>query len=310
MLKKIKTNQNKRNVKRKKFDFKKFLSPLIITLLVVLLIYSISLLVPFVWGFFTSLKGKYEIRNNPFGLPEEWLFVNYLQAFDNFKVRVEWGDGFRWVYFEEMFLNSVLYSLGCALIQSFTTCIVAYVIARFSHFKFSKIVYTVVIIVMILPIVGSQPSELALARQLGLYDEMWGIWIMRLNFLGIYFLVFHAMFKGIPKDYADAAYIDGASEWQVMTKIMLPMSRNTLLTVILLNFIGYWNDYQTPLLYIPSHPTLAYGLYLFSNSPDNELATIPMKITGCMLMMVPILIIFLIFRKRLIGNISIGGLKE
>ena len=95
-----------------------------------------------------------------------------------------------------------------------------------------------------------------------------------------------------------------------MTKIMLPMSKNTLLTVILLNFIGYWNDYQTPLLYIPSHPTLAYGLYLFSNSADNELATIPMKITGCMLMMVPILILFLIFRKRLIGNISIGGLKE
>lgn len=305
----LKQEKNLR-INKKKHDIKKFLSPLIISLLIVLIIYSISLMVPFLWSFFTSLKGKYEIRTNPFGLPEEWLFSNYLEAFDNFKVRVESGDGFRWVYFEEMLLNSVLYSLGCALIQSFTTCIVAYVIARFSHFKFSKIVYTVVIIVMILPIVGSQPSELALARQLGLYDQMWGIWIMRLNFLGLYFLVFHAMFKGIPKDFADAAYIDGASEWQVMTKIMLPMSKNTLLTVILLNFIGYWNDYQTPLLYIPSHPTLAYGLYLFSNSPDNELATIPMKITGCMLMMVPILILFLIFRKRLIGNISIGGLKE
>ena len=118
------------------------------------------------------------------------------------------------------------------------------------------------------------------------------------------------MFRGIPKDFADAAYIDGASEWQVLFRIMMPMARNTLFTVILLNFIGYWNDYQTPLLYIPSYPTMAYGLYLFSNDTTNALSTVPMKITGCMIMMLPILVLFLFFHKRLIGNLSMGGLKE
>jgi ABC-type glycerol-3-phosphate transport system permease component len=163
---------------------------------------------------------------------------------------------------------------------------------------------------MMLPIVGSTPSELAIAHSLGFYNHIWGMWIMQAHFLGMYYFVFHAMFRGIPKDFAEAAYIDGASEWRVLFSIMLPMVKNTLFIVMLLSFIGYWNDYQTPLLYIPSHPTVAYGLYLFSRSTDQNLATIPMKLTGCMLMVLPIFVIFMIFHDKMIGNISMGGLKE
>lgn len=289
---------------------KRKLSPVIIILLVVLLVYAVSLFVPILWGLMTSLKDKYELRNNAFGLPEKWLFSNYIDAFDHYRVKVEAGAGFKWVFFEEMTLYSLLYAVGCAAIQATVTCLVAYVTAKFKHFAFSKFIYSLVIVVMILPIIGSTPSELALARSLGIYNQIWGMWIMKFNFLGMYYLVFHAMFRGIPKDFADAAYIDGASEWQVLFRIMLPMARNTLLTVILLNFIGYWNDYQTPLLYIPSYPTMAYGLYLFSNDTTNALSTIPMKITGCMIMMLPIMVLFLCFHKRLIGNLSMGGLKE
>ena len=278
--------------------------------ILILIVYSISLFVPMLWSLITSLKSKYDFRSNIFGLPKEWMWENYITAFIAYKHKVGIGPTARIVYLEEMLLNSLLYSVGCAVIQAFVTCLVAYTTQKFSHFIESKIVYNVVIVVMILPIVGSQPSELALARTLGLYDKMWGMWLMRFNFLGMYYLVFYAIFKGIPKDFADAAYIDGASEWTVMFEIMLPVAQGTLMTVILLNFIGYWNDYQAPLLYIPSYPTMALGLYLFCNSVDNELATVPMKLTGCMIMVLPILIVFLIFQNSLIGTISVGGLKE
>lgn len=288
-------------------------TPTTIILMSVLILYSVSLLLPILWGLSTSLKTDLDFYLNPFWLPDGWFWnwqwSNYSYAFMNFVVKVEAGAGFRIIYMEEMFLYTILYALGCAFFQSFVCCIVAYMVVKFDYF-FSKVIYTVVIVAMILPIVGSLPSEIQMSRALGFFDTIWGMWIMKSHFLGMYFLVFHAMFRGIPKEFADAARVDGAGNFQVLFSIMMPLVRNTLFTVILLNFIGYWNDYQVPLIYLPSYPTIAYGLYLFNFSTINSLSTIPMKITGCMIMMLPILIVFLIFRNRLIGNISIGGLKE
>ena len=288
-------------------------TPITIILMSVLILYSVSLLLPILWGLSTSLKTDLDFYLNPFWLPDGWFWnwqwSNYSYAFMNFVVKVEAGAGFRIIYMEEMFLYTILYALGCAFFQSFVCCVVAYMVVKFDYF-FSKVIYTVVIVAMILPIVGSLPSEIQMSRALGFFDTIWGMWIMKSHFLGMYFLVFHAMFRGIPKEFADAARVDGAGNFQVLFSIMMPLVRNTLFTVILLNFIGYWNDYQVPLIYLPSYPTIAYGLYLFNFSTINSLSTIPMKITGCMIMMLPILIVFLIFRNRLIGNISIGGLKE
>ncbi len=288
-------------------------TPTTIILMSVLILYSVSLLLPILWGLSTSLKTDLDFYLNPFWLPDGWFWnwqwSNYSYAFMNFVVKVEAGAGFRIIYMEEMFLYTILYALGCAFFQSFVCCVVAYMVVKFDYF-FSKVIYTVVIVAMILPIVGSLPSEIQMSRALGFFDSIWGMWIMKSHFLGMYFLVFHAMFRGIPKEFADAARVDGAGNFQVLFSIMMPLVRNTLFTVILLNFIGYWNDYQVPLIYLPSYPTIAYGLYLFNFSTINSLSTIPMKITGCMIMMLPILIVFLIFRNRLIGNISIGGLKE
>ena len=288
-------------------------TPTTIILMSVLILYSVSLLLPILWGLSTSLKTDLDFYLNPLWLPDGWFWnwqwSNYSYAFMNFVVKVEAGAGFRIIYMEEMFLYTILYALGCAFFQSFVCCVVAYMVVKFDYF-FSKVIYTVVIVAMILPIVGSLPSEIQMSRALGFFDTIWGMWIMKSHFLGMYFLVFHAMFRGIPKEFADAARVDGAGNFQVLFSIMMPLVRNTLFTVILLNFIGYWNDYQVPLIYLPSYPTIAYGLYLFNFSTINSLSTIPMKITGCMIMMLPILIVFLIFRNRLIGNISIGGLKE
>lgn len=298
------------NISRKSKSKKGF-SALMLILFLILILYTISLITPLFWGVLTSLKGKYELRNNIFGLPEDWLFSNYVDAFNAYAVRVHVKTGgFKWIYMEGMIFNSVLYSFGCAFIRTLCTCLVAYVTAKFSHFTFSKVVYGLVIVVMILPIVGSMASELALSRTLNLYDHIWGMWIMQFNFLGSYYLVFHAMFSGVPKDFSDAAYIDGASELTVMTKIMIPMVKSTFFVIVLLYFIGYWNDYQTPMLYIPSHPTLANGLYQFSQSTNNALATVPMKLTGCMILFLPIFVLFIIFHNKMLGNISMGGLKE
>ena len=162
---------------------------------------------------------------------------------------------------------------------------------------------------MVLPIVGSLPSEIRMAKALGLFDKFYGLWLMKANFLGLYFLVFHGIFKTLPMAYTEAAKIDGAGNLAVLLRIILPLVRNTFFTIMLINFIAFWNDYQTPLIYMPSYPTIALGMFYMASTTENGLSTVPMRMTGAMLMLIPILVLFLCFHKRLLGNLTVGGLK-
>ena len=177
------------------------------------------------------------------------------------------------------------------------------------RYKFLNIYYMIVIVTMSLPIIGALPSEIMVAKMLGLYDTFWGQWIMKAHFLGIYFLVFHAQFKMIPYEYTEAAKIDGASNFRTMTMIIMPLAWSTISTVLLLSFVGFWNDYQAPMLYLPSYPVAAYGIFLFQDSQEQLLSYTPTKLAGITLLAIPIVIVFLVFQNKLMTNLSIGGLK-
>ena len=111
------------------------------------------------------------------------------------------------------------------------------------------------------------------------------------------------------QEYEQAAKIDGANNFFILIKIILPLVRNIFFTVMLVNFIAFWNDYQVPLMYMPSYPTLAYGMYILANTKENGLSTVPMRMTGAMLLFLPILAVFIIFQNRLLGNLTMGGIK-
>ena len=260
------------------------------------------------YGFMTSLKTNDDYTLNPIGFPNPIYFQNYFKAFEGFFVTVFSTDKVYDVFLERMFLNSVLYALGCSFMSVAIPCMASYVVANYKY-KICAVISGFVIVSMILPIVGSLPSELQMARSLGLYDNFWGLWIMSGHIRSMYFLVLLATFKALPKDYAEAARIDGGGPFTVFFRIMLPLVRNVFFTIMLIKFIEFWNDYQTPLVYMPSNPTLSYGLYLFRYNTNTEYFTTPMSLTGCMLVFIPVLIIFLCFRNRIIGNLTIGGIK-
>ena len=189
-------------------------------------------------------------------------------------------------------------------------CLVSYACVKFDGYFYSKILNYIVIVTMILPIVGAYPSMIQVLNTLGLFDTILGIWLQKFNFLGIYFLTFSAAYKGIPKEFSEAAYIDGASEWQTLLSIILPLVRNMFFTVFLIHFVEMWNDYQVSLLYTPSYPTLARGVYEISRKTAGELATVPVRMMACMILVIPILVLFIAFHNRLMGNVSMGGVKE
>ena len=133
---------------------------------------------------------------------------------------------------------------------------------------------------------------------------------MNAHYLGMYFLVMHATLKAYPKDFDEAAQIDGASNLAVMFKIMFPLSITTFCTILLLMFIQHWNNYSSPMLFMPNIPTLAYALRLFDTTTDPELTNTPAKLAACLIAAIPTLTLFLIFHDRLLNNVSIGGVKE
>ena len=143
-----------------------------------------------------------------------------------------------------------------------------------------------------------------------LYDTWLGNYLMKFTFLGLYFLIFHGTFAGISPEYSEAATIDGASEIQILVRIMIPLVATTFYTVFLIQFIGYWNDYNTALMYMPTHPTLAYGVYYMSVSNMNGLSSAPMRMTASSILALPLLIVFIAFRDKIMGNVTMGGVKE
>ena len=303
---------------------KESFSPITIFMLVVLTIYVLSMLFIIFWTLLTSVKYHVDFETNKLGFPRPasphnskviwgWRISNYFHVFKEFFVEpnIETSPG----VFElvrvgmgKMFLYAFVYAAGCAFTKALVPMLTAYMCARFNYF-FSKVVHTIVIITMILPIVGSLPSELRLAKALGLYDELWGLWIMRGNFLGMYFLVFYGNFKVMPMAYTEAAKIDGASNLQVLLQIILPLVKNTFLTIFLLHFISFWNDYNTPLIYMPSYPTIAYGLYDVTTNTRQQMSQTPYRMAAAVLMLIPIMIIFLLSHNRLLGNLTVGGIK-
>ena len=289
-------------------------SPLYIVIFVVLAVYILSMAFPLFWGVSTSLKSQAEFRQNvlwlPHGAPWTWKWENFVKvAFGFYENVTIVGVGRKRIYFPQMLLNTLLYAGGSAVLATLCPCIVAYLTARF-RYKFSKFINALVIALMVIPIVGSAPAEMQMLKALGLYDHMWGMWICKFSFLGMYYLIFYAAFNSLANDFFDAAYVDGASEMRVLLCIALPMVRNVIGTVLLIKFIDFWNDYQTPLLYMPSLPVLARGVFRLSQDMQGEFSTVPFRMAGCMLLAIPILILFIIFKNRLMNNLSMGGIKE
>ena len=287
-------------------------SPLMIVIGFVLLLYTLMLISLLVWASYTSLKDVLDYSIDKVGIPsiKDLKFSNYLTVFKYFTAEDKTVRPARTVFIWEMLANSLLYAVGSAFMQATIQFIMAYLAARF-NFKFGKIVYGLVIVGMIIPIVGSQPSALAIAELLNLKDSIWGMWIMKSYFLGMYFLIFFETLKAFPKDFSEAAYIDGASNTRVMFQIIAPLTKTMYFTIVLLLFVQFWNDYTTPMLFMPNKPTLSYGLYRFvvENKID-EIAYDPYKMGACLMLLIPIIVIFTIFHDKLLSNVTLGGVKE
>ncbi len=279
-----------------------------------LVLYTISVMFMYVWAFYSSIKTKAQFNADalafPKGWPWEWAWDNYLKAIVEIKVRILPANGApRDVYMGELLFNSLIYAIGGALVNNFTMWVVAYICVRFSRYKFSGFVYAANLVFMMLPILGNLASALAIFKALGWYDNYSFIIFNNISFIGTYFLIYYGFIRGLGPEYYESAYMDGAGNFTIMTKIVFPLTVSMFVVVLLMFVIERWNDYMTMVIWMPSYPTIAYGIYKVGVSSATIFSIPNLQITVCMILMLPMLLLFFIFQKPIMGNLRLGAIK-
>ncbi len=272
-------------------------------------VYAISLLYPFFLLFTNSLKGGIEYitdlnNGNITVFADKALFSNYKEALTNMSCINSIGQK---IYLPRMFINSLVYALLVAGCSAFCSTLTGYALAKYD-FKIRGFLYGISIVTLTIPIVGNMAAILKLTYAMGIYNTVFYPICMNFGGFGFNFLILYGFFKNVSWSYGEAAFIDGANHFQVFFQVMLPQALPTVITLMIVSFIGAWNDYTTVLLYLPDLPTLSAGLYRVEKSITRG-GNYPVYFAGILISVIPILVMFVCFFDTIMQNYSIGGLK-
>ena len=261
-------------------------------------IYSITLVYPFIWTFLSSLKTNSEFFDNTFALPNEWLFQNFIMAFKELKY-----NGHNLI---EMTFNSIWFTVGGTLLSTSVGCMTAYVVCKY-EFWGRHFIYSLAVFIMIITKAGSLPALYRKMNTLHLTNSP----LIMLTFtggFGFHFIILYGYFKNISWSYAEAAFVDGAGHYKVFLSIMVPQAKPALISVALIQSIGIWNDYMTPILFLKDFPTLASGIFRYQTIMTYQM-NYPVLFAGVLLSIIPIMIVFILFQNTMMENMVAGGLK-
>ena len=305
-------DRNARKVKsrvKKKPEIRRKIFPVLVWILLAL--WCLALLAMMFWAILNSVRTNTEFMLYPASFPKKWKFDNYAVAITKIKVTVKVkGGGTRAAGFFELLRNTLLYAVGAPFFAVLTAAIASYVVSKYGKmFKWVGALYALTIFCSYVPLSSSLAANLKLLKNLNMYDSMLGMWIWSSGAFGSMFLIYYATFKGVSWTYAEAAFIDGASHFRVFVQLMLPLTKTVFGALFITSFVQIWNDYMTPMIYMPSYPTIAYAAWIIQYSVDSVFAMVPLQLAGLTIVITPIVILFIVFKDKLMGNLTMGGLK-
>lgn len=260
-----------------------------------LAVMALVFLYPVVLMVLTAFKSTPEIFRNPFGLPAEFS----LKGFRNVWERANFGLYLR---------NSVLITGASAALLLATAAPAAYALARYT-FRLRGVLFIFFLAGIMIPIrLGILPLYL-LMRDLNLIDTPFAL-IFTYTASGMPMAVFllSVFFRNLPRELEDAARIDGCTEWQTFYRIMLPLVRPGLATVVIVNVVPWWNDFFFPLLLLTSDTwkTIPLGMQVFFGQ---HLIDWSLVFSGMVLASLPLLIVYLVMSRQFIEGLTAGAVK-
>lgn len=288
----------------KKLSLKKLIIYLVLGLL------ALSIIVPVGWVFMASVKKNNEFYGSPWRLPESFYLQNFADA---------WGSA----HMGEYMLNSVIVTIVALAILLIVALPAAYCLSRFK-FRLRKILNILfmgglfinvnyIVVPIFLMFVDADKAL-----------KSWGLAPFFLNNIYVLALVYAATalpftiyllsgyFVTLPKTYEEAAYIDGSGYFRTMIKVILPMAKPSIITVVLFNFLSFWNEYIIAITLLTDPKggkTLPVGLMNLMKA-QNAAAQYGRMYAGLVLVMLPTLILYMIVQKKLTQGMTLGGLKE
>lgn len=252
------------------------------------------ILLPVIWMILTSVKPEGSITAHPSQLfPTSFTLSNYREVLDA-------------IPFARQFGNTLVFAGTVTIVSLLFDSMTAYALARLD-FPGKRVLFIAVLLFLMLPIQITLIPVYQLVAKLGLINTFPGLIIPRAtNAFGIFFL--RQFFLSIPRDLSEAARIDGAGEFRIYWRIVLPLARPALLTLGLFHFMFNWNDLLWPLIITTSTnmETLPAGLALFTGE---HVVQYGLLMAGATMAMLPMLLVFIFVQRKFIQGIATTGFK-
>lgn len=264
---------------------------------IVMLLFACTYIYSFVFLFINSFKSAPEYMRDVFSLPKVFDGGNYGEILSEMEFK---GYGLFGMLGNTMIL--VVWQIATAITFPHMA---SYALARYET-KFGKILEAIVWATMAIPVVGASASWMWFFNATGLYDTFAGLFIMGISGLGFGSILLKNFYAGMSPAYREAAYMDGASEWTVFTRIYYPQAKAITMITVINTFIGAWNDYMGPYMYLPSKPTLALGLQQLQSQFVSYGNDYPVMFAGILLSTIPILLLYIKFSDEILSNAGIG----
>ncbi len=276
---------------------------------VVLLTLAVLIIVPVAWVFMASIKQNSEFYGNPWALPAGIYWQNFVEAWNTAKMG-------------EYMINSVFVTALALLILLLVALPAAYCLARF-EFRGRKFLNTcfmaglfinvnyIVVPIFLMLRDGDVWAKKVLGSSLFLNNLVVLAIVYAATALPFTIYLLSGYFVTVPHDYEEAAYIDGAGYGKTMWKIIFPMAKPSIITVILFNFLSFWNEYIISMTLMSSATgsrTLPVGLLNLMQAQQSA-AQYGIMYAGLVLVMLPTLILYICVQSKLTQGMALGGLK-
>jgi raffinose/stachyose/melibiose transport system permease protein len=259
-----------------------------------LAIFTIIIVYPVVWMVMASFKNQNDFLSNPWGLPQSYEWMNYVQAWERAKL----GNAL---------FNSVVISFLTVVIVIVLAALAGYAFARFS-FRFSTAILLLFILTMQAP-VPIIPLYVMMVR-MQMTNSYWGLILpMVAGSLPLAIFIFQAFFRGIPREIQEAAVVDGCTQFSAFWRVIVPISSPAFATVAILEFLGAWNQYFLALILIrsPEMRTLPLAIQVFFyewGRSEWEQVFAALSIGS-----IPMIIVYIIMQRQFIQGLTSGAVK-
>ncbi len=262
---------------------------------IVLTTLAFFFMIPLFWMISTSLKARWDV----FVFPPQWI-----------PAKIEWGnfaEVFRRIPFWRYAANTSFLVLANIIGQLFAVPLAAFSFARL-RFPGRDTIFFIVIATMMVPSQVTMIPLFAIFQRLGLVNTYWPLILPAFSGGAFFIFLLRQYIKTIPRDLDDAARIDGAGTWGILYRVIMPLCRPPLTIVIVYTFWGVWNDFLHPLIYLNDVKlfTLQLGLAMFKGRFDVEWNLL---MAATLMTVIPLLVVYFLVQKELIGGIASVGIK-